>query len=126
MKKIKLGQIGIGHNHGHAKMMTARKFPELFEIVGYAEENEGWVEKRGGLCGYEGLERMSVAKIIERSDAILIESDVWDLDKYANLCVAAGKHVHMDKPAGSLSEFKKALDVRKAPPKPKAPNMRDY
>ena len=39
MKKIKLGQIGIGHNHGAEKMRTARKFPELFEIVGYAEEN---------------------------------------------------------------------------------------
>ena len=40
MKRIKLGQIGIGHNHGEAKMLAARKFPELFEIVGYAEENE--------------------------------------------------------------------------------------
>lgn len=30
MKKVKLGQIGIGHNHGHEKMLSARKFPELF------------------------------------------------------------------------------------------------
>ena len=41
---IKLGQIGIGHNHGEAKMKAARKFPDLFEIVGYAEENERWIE----------------------------------------------------------------------------------
>ena len=38
-KKIKIGQIGIGHNHGSAKMAAVRKFPELFEVVGYAEEN---------------------------------------------------------------------------------------
>ena len=44
MKKIRLGQIGIGHNHAEAKMYAARKFPELFEIVGYAEENPRWVE----------------------------------------------------------------------------------
>ena len=37
---IKIGQIGIGHNHGEAKMLTVRKFPELFEVVGFAEENE--------------------------------------------------------------------------------------
>ena len=43
MKRIKLGQIGIGHNHGEGKMLAARKFPELFEIVGYAEENERWI-----------------------------------------------------------------------------------
>lgn len=34
MKKIKIGQIGIGHNHGESKMKAVRKFPELFEIVG--------------------------------------------------------------------------------------------
>ena len=114
MKRIRLGQIGIGHNHGEAKMLAARKFPELFEIVGYAEENERWVEKRGNAAGYRGLCRMSVEEIIERSDAVLIESDVWDLTKYARLCVDAGKHIHMDKPAsGTLEEYKHLLDTAK-------------
>ena len=113
MKKIKIGQIGIGHNHGGAKMATVRKFPELFEVVGYAEENEKWIEKRGNKPCYQGLERLSVEEIISRSDAILLESDVWDLDKYAKLCVDAGKHIHMDKPAGKLDEFKEVLDIAK-------------
>mgnify|MGYP007037164052 CR=1 FL=1 len=64
MKKIKIGQIGIGHNHGEAKMKAVRKFPELFEIVGYAEENERWIEKRGELGAYKDLMRMSVEEII--------------------------------------------------------------
>ena len=89
MEKIRLGQIGIGHNHGGSKMLGARKFPELFEIVGYAEENERWIEKRGENKAYEGLTRMSVEEIIEKSDAILVESDVWDLTKYAKMCVDA-------------------------------------
>ncbi len=111
MKKIKLGQIGIGHNHGEAKMLAARKFPELFEIVGYAEENEEWVEKRGDFEGYRGLERMSVEEILEKCDAVLVESDVWDLTEYAKMCIVAGKHIHMDKPAsGTLSEWKSLLD----------------
>ena len=114
MNKIKLGQIGIGHNHGEAKMKAARKFPELFEIVGYAEENERWIEKRGALAGYEGLQRMSVEEIIEKSDAILIESDVWNLTEYAQICVDAGKHIHMDKPAsGTLDDYKRLLDTAK-------------
>lgn len=45
MKKIKLGQIGIGHNHAEGKMLAAQKFPELFEVIGYAETNEEWVKK---------------------------------------------------------------------------------
>ena len=112
---IKLGQIGIGHNHGEAKRKAARKFPDLFEIVGYAEENERWIEKRGALKGYEGLPRMSVEEVIAKSDAILVESDVWDLTKYAQMCIDAGKHIHMDKPAsGTLSEYKRLLDTAEA------------
>ena len=113
--KLKIGQIGIGHNHGEAKMLTVRKFPELFEVIGYAEENERWIEKRGNNQGYEGLPRLSVEEIIEGSDAVLIESDVWDLTKYAKMCVDAGKHIHMDKPAGgTLEEYKYLLDTAKA------------
>ena len=114
MKKIRIGQIGIGHNHGENKMIAVRKFPELFEVVGYAEENERWIEKRGDNKGYEGLPRLSVAEILEKSDAVLLECDVWDLTKYAKMCVDAGKHIHMDKPAsGTLEEYKYVLDTAK-------------
>ena len=114
MKKIKIGQIGIGHNHGEAKMKAVRKFPDLFEVIGYAEKNERWIEKRGELKGYEGLPRMSVEEVIEKSDAILVESDVWNLTKYAQMCIDAGKHIHMDKPAsGTLEEYKYVLDTAK-------------
>lgn len=115
MKKIKIGQIGIGHNHGEAKMLAVRKFPELFEVIGYAEENRRWLEKRGALKGYEGLPRLSTEQIIEQSDAVLIESDVWDLTQYAKRCVDAGKHIHMDKPASAtLEEYKSVLDTAKS------------
>ena len=114
MERIKIGQIGIGHNHGSVKMAAVRKFPELFEVIGYAEENERWIEKRGKLSAYEGLPRLSVEEVIERSDAVLIESDVWDLTKYAQSCIDAGKHIHMDKPAsGTLEEYKTLLDSAK-------------
>lgn len=114
MKKIKIGQIGIGHNHGAKKMLAVRKFPELFEVIGYAEEDEKWIEKRGSLEAYEGLPRLSVSEIIEQSDAVLIECDVWNLTKYAKMCIDAGKHIHMDKPAsGTLEKFKELLDTAK-------------
>lgn len=114
MKKIKIGQIGIGHNHGEGKMLAVQKFPELFEVIGYAEENEEWVEKRGNLPCYKDLPRLSVEEIIEKSDAILVECDVWNLTKVAQKCVNAGKHVHIDKPAsGTLAEFEELLNNAK-------------
>ena len=112
MKKIKIGQIGIGHNHGEAKMLAVRKFPELFEIVGYAEDDEKWLQARGNSVAYQGLTRYSVDELLAKCDAILVETDVWNLTKTAKKCVQAGKHIHMDKPAsGTLQEYKEMLDI---------------
>lgn len=111
---IKIGQIGIGHNHGEAKMQTVRKFPELFEVVGFAEENEEWIKRRGNLKCYEGLKRYSVDELIDKCDALLIETDVWNLTEIAQKCVNAGKHIHLDKPgSGTLEEFGKMLETAK-------------
>ena len=114
MRKIKIGQIGIGHNHGEGKMLAVQKFPELFEVIGYAEENEEWIKKRSNLPCYKDLPRLSVEEIIEKSEAILVECDVWDLTKIAQKCLDKGKHVHIDKPAsGTLTQFEMLLDTAK-------------
>ena len=115
MTKLKVGQIGIGHNHGSEKMKALRKFTSLFEVVGFAEENEVWIEKRGGMAVYQDVPRLTVDEIIARSDVVAVECDVWNLNRYAKLCIDAGKPIHLDKPYnGSLAEYKALLDDAKA------------
>ena len=114
MKKIKIGQIGIGHNHAAAMMLAIRKYPELFEVVGWAEENEHWGDVWGAHSAYQGLPRLSVEEVLEKSDAVLVESDVPNLTRFAKMCVEAGKHIHMDKPAsGTVEEFSEVLRIAK-------------
>lgn len=111
---LNIGQIGIGHNHGGAKMHAVRKRPDLFNVIGYAEEDENWISRRGDMEVYRDLPRLSVEEVIQRSDAVLVESDVWNLTKYAQMCIDAGKHIHMDKPAsGTLEEYEKLLSDAK-------------
>ena len=46
--------------------------------------------------------------------AVLVETRVRDLLPTAETCVAAGKHVHLDKPAGeSLPQFERILNAAK-------------
>jgi predicted dehydrogenase len=43
---------------------------------------------------------------------VAVETEPRDLLKYAEMCVDAGKHVHLDKPAGeSLLQFRRILDT---------------
>jgi predicted dehydrogenase len=45
---------------------------------------------------------------------VLVETDVMDLTRTARKCVEAGKHIHMDKPAGGTpAEFRQLLDRAK-------------
>lgn len=110
--RIRIGQIGIGHNHAHEKMCALRKLSEVFDVVGVVEEDPLWRDKRGGLPGYQGLPWLTVERLlkIEGLDAVSVEPDVISLNSVAMRCLQAGKHIHMDKPAGeSLREFREVL-----------------
>ncbi len=115
MKKIKLGQIGITDNHAESKMLAARNLSELYEIVGYAEENDEAVCKQCNLPAYKGLPRMSLDEIIERCDALIICANAYDLLKIGKKCVDSGKHIHTSIPeSGKLKEWKALLDSARA------------
>lgn len=112
-RPIKIGQIGIGHNHGAQKMSTLRSLPHLFEVVGVVEGDPEWRARRGDLEAYKGLPWMSEEELfnVPGLEAIAVETDGFDLVPTATRCAARGLHVHLDKPGGeSLPAFKALLD----------------
>ncbi len=114
MRKLRIGQIGIGHNHGSAKMETVRKYPDVFEAVGVAEPDPEWIEKRGALAAYQGLPWLTVEELLDAPglDALLIETDVKDLMRYARMAVDRGFPIHMDKPGGeNYEEFRQLVET---------------
>ena len=116
-KRIRIGQIGIGHNHGWEKMATLRKLPELFEVVGVVEPDPVWRERRGYIAAYQGLPWLTEEQLLNTPglQAVTVETDVPDLVATAKRCLDAGMHIHLDKPGGeSLSEFQGMLDKARA------------
>ena len=114
---VRIVQIGIGHNHGSANMAALRGLPDLFEVVGFVEDDPAWLAERGGFAAYKGLPRFTFdeALKIPGLEAAAIETDGAYLVPSALRCAEKGLHIHMDKPGGEdLSAFRGLLDLCEA------------
>lgn len=109
--RIKVGQIGVGHAHA-TKLSVYRASPD-YEVVGIAETDETLRKKAESHDAFSGVKVMTRDELlaIPGLQAVLVETRVRDLLENAEAAVAAGKHIHIDKPAGeSLPRFRKILE----------------
>lgn len=110
--RIKIGQIGLAHAHGEGKMNAVRKFPELFDVVGYSESNDAIIKKNAEKDAYKGLLRMSEEELLSKVDAVLVECEISRLTEVAEKCIKAGKHIHLDKPTtGSVDKYTEIINM---------------
>lgn len=111
MKKVKVAQIGVAHDHASGFMECVRRLSDVFEVVGVAEPDEANRSKFGGSAVYKDLRWMTVEDILSDSsiEAVLVETDDWNLVSYGLECVRAGKHLQLDKPSGESVEDYEAL-----------------
>ncbi|MFO0928572.1 MAG: Gfo/Idh/MocA family oxidoreductase [Gemmataceae bacterium] len=110
--RIKIGQIGVGHAHA-SKLAVYRASPD-YEVVGVVEPDAALRKRAEGTPPYRGLRWLSRDQLLDTPglQAVLVETRVRDLLDHAEACVTAGKHIHLDKPAGeSLPQFKRILDA---------------
>lgn len=99
---IKVGQIGTTHPHAAGKLASIRSLPELYEVVGVVEPDEARWSRIRSEKSYQGVPRISEHQLLNDSSvqAIAVETKVVDLVPTAMRCIQAGKHIHLDKPAG--------------------------
>lgn len=110
--RIKVGQIGTTHAHA-TKLSVYRASPE-YEVVGIVEPDDRLWELAQKQSAFAGLRRMSREELLNAPGlkAVLVETPVKDLLTQAEVCVAAGMHVHIDKPAGeSLPHLQEILQA---------------
>ncbi|MCY2946501.1 MAG: Gfo/Idh/MocA family oxidoreductase [Planctomycetota bacterium] len=111
-KPIKVGQIGVGHAHA-GKLAIFRSSPD-FEVVGIVEPDAQLKTKAEMDSTYKGLKWMTRGQLLETPglQLVLVETKVENLLENAELCVAAGMNVHIDKPAGdSLPRLKGIFEI---------------
>jgi predicted dehydrogenase len=113
-ERIKIGQIGVGHAHA-TKLAVYRDSPD-YEVVGVVEPDPELRKKAETTPTYQGVKWLTRDELLKTQglQAVLVETRVRDLLDNAEACVAAGLHVHIDKPAGeSFPQFQRILDAAK-------------
>jgi predicted dehydrogenase len=111
MAAIRYGQIGVGH--AHATKMSVYRNSSDYEVVGVAEADPELRKRFTDHAAYRDLKWMTEEELLNTPglQVVGVETKVRDLLPTAGKCIAAGKHVHIDKPAGeSLPKFRGILD----------------
>ncbi|MBQ7960807.1 MAG: Gfo/Idh/MocA family oxidoreductase, partial [Clostridia bacterium] len=111
MKKVRIAQIGLGHDHAPNTLRSLIKQSDIFEFEGLClPENE---------MVYADKIEAGEAKIISLEDifenpeieAVAVETEEKNLTKYALMAINHGKHIHMDKPGGTeISDFERLIN----------------
>lgn len=117
MIKLRIAQIGIGHDHGPAIIDSIRKQSDFFEIVGYALPEIEKEKFKDRYKYFEGLPEMTVEQILNDPaiEAVTIETEEVNLTNYALMAAQHGKHMHMDKPGGlELDAFEELIETVRA------------
>ena len=119
MKKLKIVQIGIGHDHAPAAFGSMQKQSELFELVGWAPVGDE--ADRPIMDVYKSLPRFTPEEALDIPglDAVCIETDDWNLTEWALKAVERDLPVEMDKPGtpdhGQFEQLCREANRRKVP-----------
>jgi predicted dehydrogenase len=109
---IRAGILGTGHGHAAGKLKVLQQSPE-WELAGVCEPDPQWKARRQGEADWAGVRWVTEAELLDDPSVrmVAVESEVPQLLPLAQKAVAAGKHLHLDKPAGTdLPTFRRLLD----------------
>jgi len=99
-ERIRVGLLGIAHSHAEGKLRALRELEEFFEIAGVAEADGELRRRRENSSLYRGLRWVSEQELLEDPSIrlIVVETRVPELPEAGARVIAAGKHLHLEKP----------------------------
>lgn len=109
---IRCGILGTGHGHDVGKLRELQQSPD-WTFVGACEPDPGIRAERQRDPGWAGVRWLDEQELLDDPTVrmLAIESDVPRLLPLALKAMAAGEHLHLDKPPGTdLAGFRGLLD----------------
>ncbi len=99
MNRVRIAQIGVGHDHAAQTYQSLVKNSDLFEVVGVAPENDSHADKlRMDAFANARIISLDEALCMDDLDAVAIESEELLATGLAQRFADRGIALHLDKP----------------------------
>lgn len=101
--RLRVVQIGTAHSHAPEKWQTLQRLTAVFDVAGIWEPDARRQAQVAADPEYRGARWLTEAEVFgDRSiRAAVVETELPDLLSMGRRCLAAGWHLHLDKPAGA-------------------------
>ena len=109
---IRAAVWGTGHSHTTGKLQAMKGSP-LYEVVAICESDPAAKASAVKNSKLQGLPWVSEEQLLNDKSVqlIVVECAVWDALSMGNKVIAAGKHLHIEKPPGnSWAPFKALVE----------------
>lgn len=107
MKKLKVIQYGMRHEHANGKMISLKKMTDTYELIGVVDDVDvktpflSWHE-----AVFADVPRISAEEALNYPglDCMVVEVPNLELVPVGRMCAERGIPMHLDKPAGETLE----------------------
>ena len=110
--KIQAAVLGTQHGHVRGKLQAMIDSPD-YEVVCICEHDPEVQKKQAADSLYKGQTWVSESELLsdDSIDLVVVECKPWQAIPWGQKVIAAGKHLHLEKPAGDTYQpFKELVD----------------
>lgn len=109
---IKVGMLGTQHSHTIGKLKVMRASAD-YQVVAACENDPAAKAQAGKDPAFEGIRWLKEDELIQDPSIqlIVVECWIWEAIPWGKKVIAAGKHLHLEKPPGNKWEpFKEMME----------------
>ena len=111
-KVVRSAILGTKHSHTTGKLQAMKDSPD-YEVAGVSENDPAARDRAQKGPRFQGLKWMSEDQLLRDPSIhlIVVECAVWEALPWGKKVIAAGKHLHLEKPPGNeFAPFKALVD----------------
>ena len=101
-KVVRAGILGTQHSHTGGKLQAMKDSPD-YDVAGICESDPAARAIAQNNTGFQGLRWMSEEQLLGDPSIhlIVVECRAWEALPWGKKVIAAGKHLHLEKPPGN-------------------------